>query len=186
MKGNEARVVFFLHAVDQLKDGQVSKVKPLRRSFAVSVLLLLGLLLGLGVLIFVLLQFGVQTRSQQEPVSAFSDATTESPERSTEVPFPEPEVPDTERIGESEPEQIDQSRRNDSTMAIEQPTEIIRPGITYDSLSQTQMKQLSSKNTPHQIYHLQWPQNWRDLLHGCSTPWLHPQVSCWPILPSSS
>ena len=186
MKGNEARVVFFLHPVDQLKDGQVSKVQPLRRSFAVSVLLLLGLLLGLGVRIFVLLQCRVQTRSQQEPVSAFSDATTESPERST-VPFPEPEVPDTERIGESEPEQIDQSRRNDSTMAIEQPTEIIRPGITYDSLSQTQMKQLSSKNTPHQIYNiLQCPENWRDLLHGCSTPWLHHQVSCWPILPSSS
>ena len=61
MKGNEARIVFFLHPVDQLKDGHVSKVQPLRRSFVVSVLLLLGLLLGLGVLVFVLLQFGVQT-----------------------------------------------------------------------------------------------------------------------------
>ena len=69
MKGNEARVVFFLHPVDQLKDGQVSKVQPLRRSFAVTVLLLLGLLLGLGVLVFVLLQFGVKTRNQQELVS---------------------------------------------------------------------------------------------------------------------
>ena len=75
MKGNEARVVFFLHPVDQLKDGQVSKVQPLRRPFAVTVLLLLGLLLGLGVLVFVLLQFGVETRSQQESVST------------TEVPF---------------------------------------------------------------------------------------------------
>ena len=80
---------------------------------------------------------------------------------------------------------INQSGAND----LELPIEKIQPGITYtwyNSLSQIQMKPFSSKNTPHQIYHLQWPQNWRSLLHGCSTPWLHPQVSCWPILPSSS
>ena len=81
MKGNEARVVFYLHPVDQLKDGQVSRVQPLWRSFVVYVLLLLGLLLGLGVLVFVLLQFGVQTRSQQEPVPF--DTKTESTVRET-------------------------------------------------------------------------------------------------------
>ena len=64
MKGNEARVVFFLHPVDQLKDGQVSRVKPLRSSFVVYFLFLLGLLLGLGVLVYVFLQ----AVSQQEPV----------------------------------------------------------------------------------------------------------------------
>ena len=128
MKGNEARVVFFLHPVDQLKDGQVSKVQPLltalRRSFAVTVLLLLGLLLGLGVLVFVLLQFGVETKSQQEPLSTTEvpfDTTTKSPvtERTRE-----PESAGTERSTEVK---INQSGEND----MELPIEKIRPGITY-------------------------------------------------------
>ena len=120
MKGNEARVVFFLHPVDQLKDGQVSKVQPLRRPFVVTVLLLLGLLLGLGVLVFVLLQFGVETKSRQEPLST------------TEVPFAkspvtertrEPESAGTERSTEVK---INQSGEND----MELPKETIQPGIT--------------------------------------------------------
>ena len=116
MKGNEARVVFFLHPVDQLKDGQVSKVQPLRKSFVVTLLLLLGLLLGLGVLVFVLLQFGVETRSQQEPV-AFN-TTTESPvtERTRE----------TERSTEVT---INQMGSNDSTTETMLPTKIILPGM---------------------------------------------------------
>ena len=69
MKGNEARVVFFLHPVDQLKHGKVSRVQPLRSSLRVTFLFFLGLL-GLGVLVYVLLQFGVQIRGQQELVSA--------------------------------------------------------------------------------------------------------------------
>ena len=124
MKGNEARVVFFLHPVDQLKDGQVSKVQPLRSLFAVTVLLLLGLIHGLGVLVFVLLQFGVETRSQQESVSTPDlpfDATTKSPEtKRTRKPVSF----DT----------IDQSRGNDSPTETELPTEIIQPGITYDTI----------------------------------------------------
>ena len=110
MKGNEARVVFFLHPVDQLKDGQVSRVRPLRSSFVVSFLLLLGLLLGLGVLVYVLLQFGFQTRSQQEPVSTREvpfDTTTESPV--------------TARIANVT---SNQTRGNDSS------TENIPPGVT--------------------------------------------------------
>ena len=110
MKGNEARVVFFLHPVDQLKDGQVSRVQPLRSSFVVSFLLLLGLLLGLGVLVYVLLQFGFQTRSQQEPVSTREvpfDTTTESPVRA--------------RIANVT---SNQTRGNDSS------TENIPPGVT--------------------------------------------------------
>ena len=123
MKGNEARVVFFLHPVDQLKDGQVSRVQPLRRSFAVTVLLLLGLLLGLGVLVFVLLQFGVETRSRQEPLSTTEvpfDTTTKSPvtERTRE-----PESAGTERSTEVK---IKPSRANEAEL----PMEKIQPGIT--------------------------------------------------------
>ena len=124
MKGNEARVVFFIHAVDQLKDGQVSRVQPLGRSIAVTFLLLLGLLLGLGVLVFVLLQFGVQT---EVPFTT----TTESPvtER-TEEPVPTTlETLETEGSTEAT---SNQSRANDSTKETEIPTEeIIQPGITY-------------------------------------------------------
>ena len=128
MKGNEARVVFFLHPVDELKDGQVSEVKPLRRSFAVNVLLLLGLLLGLGVLVFVLLQFGVQTRSQQEPVPV-TERTGELVPTETEVPF------DTtlEKEGSTEVTR-NESRANDSSTETELPTEIIQPGIMYHTI----------------------------------------------------
>ena len=64
MKGNEARVVFFLHPVDQLKDGQVSKVKTLGSSFGILSLLLLFFLLALGLLLYLFLPFVVQTRQQ--------------------------------------------------------------------------------------------------------------------------
>ena len=121
MKGNEARVVFFLHPVDQLKDGQVSKVQPLRRSFAVTVLLLLGLLLGLGVLVFVLLQFGVETRSQQEPLS-----TTEVPFNTT-TKSPVTEATTLESAQRSTEVKIKQSRANE----VELPKEKIQPGMMY-------------------------------------------------------
>ena len=114
MKGNEARVVFFLHPVDQLKDGQVSQVKPLTSSFGIRFLLLLGLLLALGVLLFVFLQFGVQARSQQEPVS-----TTEVPFNTTTERTEDPDSFDT----------TNQSKGNESTTATELPTEIFQPGM---------------------------------------------------------
>ena len=58
MKGNEVRVVFFLQPVNQFKDGEVTKVeKSFWSHFGFrSLLLLLGLLLGLGVLAYVLVQ----------------------------------------------------------------------------------------------------------------------------------
>ena len=65
MKGNEARVVFFLHPVDQLKDGQL---KPQMSSFGVLPYLLLGLILGFALLLYLLLPFGVRT-SRQELIS---------------------------------------------------------------------------------------------------------------------
>ena len=113
MKGNEARVVFFLHPVDQLKDGQVSRVQPLSSSFVSSFLLLVGLLLALGVLVYVLLQFENQTISQQELVTT----TIESP-----------------AIGRVTEVTSNQTRRNDSSTKTELPTEIIPPGIMYDSI----------------------------------------------------
>ena len=120
MKGNEARVVFFLHPVDQLKDGQVSRVKPLRSSFVVRFLFLLGLLLGLAVLVYVFLQFGIQAESQQEPVSTTEvsfDTTTESAV--------------TARTTEARSNQI---RGIDSTTETELPTEINPPGMMRDSI----------------------------------------------------
>ena len=131
MKGNEARVVFFLHPVDQLKDGKVSRVKPLRSSFVVRFLFLLGLLLGLGVLVYVFLQFGVQAGSLEEPVSTTEvsfDTTTESAvsERITEV-------------------RSNQTKGNYSAIETEPSTEIISPGITCDS-----METNLSNNTTHQ------------------------------------
>ena len=56
MKGNEARVVLFLHPVDQLKDGQLLEAKKTSwSSFIVGSLLVLGFLLGLGVLLYLYL-----------------------------------------------------------------------------------------------------------------------------------
>ena len=112
MKGNEARVVFFLHPVDQLKDGQLSKVKPLRSSFGIRFLLLLGLVLTIGVLVFVFLQLGVGTGSQPEqvPTTEVSSDTTESPERSIKV-------------------RRNQTRGNDSTTQIDAPKETTLPGM---------------------------------------------------------
>ena len=65
MKGNEARGVFFLHPVDQVRDGKVAKVKPLKNSLGVVSLLLPALLLGLGVLIYLFLDLEADP-SQQE------------------------------------------------------------------------------------------------------------------------
>ena len=80
MKGNEARVVFFLHPVDQVKDGKVAKVEPLKNSAGIISLLLLALLLGLGVLLYLFLTPNVDP-SQPEPVStrdtSFESTTSE-------------------------------------------------------------------------------------------------------------
>ena len=81
MKGNEARVVFFLHPVDQVRDGKVAKVEPLKNSVGIISLLVLALLLGLGVLIYLFLALKADP-SQPEP-----DSTTESfPESTTSEP----------------------------------------------------------------------------------------------------
>ena len=75
MKGNEARVVFFLHPVDQVKDGKVAKVEPLKNSVGIISLLLPALLLGLGVLIYLFLTLEADP-GQQEPVSPIEASST--------------------------------------------------------------------------------------------------------------
>ena len=77
MKGNEARVVFFLHPVDQVRDGKVAKVEPLKNSVGIISLLLLALLLGLGVLSYLYLDLEADP-GQPELVS-----TTETNSEST-------------------------------------------------------------------------------------------------------
>ena len=147
MKGNEARVVFFLHPVDQLKDGQVSRVKPLRSSFVVRFLFLLGLLLGLGVLVYVFLQFGIQAESQQELVSTTEvsfDTTTESAVtgRDTEVrgnhTRGNTKASVTERTTEVRSNQI---KGSNATMETELPTKTVPPGMMCDSILCHQSKE---------------------------------------------
>ena len=78
MKGNEARVVFFLHPVDQVNDGKAAKGEPLKNSLGIISLLLLALLLGLGVLVFLFFTLEVNP-SQPKPVStteAYSESST--------------------------------------------------------------------------------------------------------------
>ena len=69
MKGNEARVVFLLQPVDQFKDGEVAKVNRFCSFFGFRSLLLLGLLLGLGLLAYVLFQI-----EDQEPMVSTTTA----------------------------------------------------------------------------------------------------------------
>ena len=84
MKGNEARVVFFLHPVNQFKDGEVAEVKKSLWSFFGfrSVLLLLGLLLGLSVLAYVLM---TQTEGRAPEVSTTNSSFPTATTRTTSV-----------------------------------------------------------------------------------------------------
>ena len=89
MKGNEARVVFFLHPVDKVRDGKVAKVEPLKNFLGVASLLVVALLLGLGVLgyLFSPLVF----RTPQTPTTTASPITaTTISSRTIETPTPSP------------------------------------------------------------------------------------------------
>ena len=89
MKGNEARVVFFLHPVDQVRDGKVAKKAPLRNSLGVVSFLLLALLLGLGVLAY--LFSPLVFRTPQTPTTTASPITAAAiPSRTIETPTPSP------------------------------------------------------------------------------------------------
>ena len=125
MKGNEARVVFFLHPVDQLKDGQVSKVKPHKSSLGVDLLLLLGLLVGLGVLVYVLLGLGVQARGQQGLVSTAAEVSSDTTVTEYEKSDKNVTTAVTERTKEFT---TNQTRGNDSISETKMPTKARLPG----------------------------------------------------------
>ena len=113
-------------------------MKPLRSSFVVYFLFLLGLLLGLGVLVYVFLQFGIQAKSQKEAVSTTEvsfDTITESAVtgRDTEVISNEvtgndstTKAPVTEGTIEVISNQI---KGNDATMETELPKKTVPPGV---------------------------------------------------------
>ena len=89
----------------------MSKVKPLRNSFGVSVLLLLGLLLGLGVLLYLLFPFGVQSNQQRLESEAVVNNTTTKKES-------EQDKSETSTVTETpdwKPAPVTETRRNDST-----------------------------------------------------------------------
>ena len=55
MKGNEARVVFFLHPVTEFKEGMVSSRTPNKVVYRICfILLTLSIILGLGAVGYVL------------------------------------------------------------------------------------------------------------------------------------
>ena len=102
MKGNEARVVFFLQPVDQFRDGEVAKVeKSFWSYFGFRSLLLLGLLLGLGFLAYV--AYVLAQIEGPEPVTTTTapttttvtttSTTTTAHDNTTTVSPPSPTVP---------------------------------------------------------------------------------------------
>ena len=103
MKGNEARVVFFLQPVDQFKDGEVAKVgNPFWSYFGLRYLLLLGLILALGLLAYVLVQIDheplvsttvapMTTATARTTVTTTSTTTTV--DRNTTTLSPSPTIP---------------------------------------------------------------------------------------------
>ena len=86
MKGNEARVVFFLHPVNQFKDGEVAKVEKSFWSFfgfrPLLLPILLGLLLGLGVLAYLLM---AQREGRVPVVSTINASIATATTRTTSV-----------------------------------------------------------------------------------------------------
>ena len=129
MKGNEARVVFFLHPVDQLRDGQVSKVKPSRSSFGVGLLLLLGLLVGIAVLVYVSLDFGVQARSQQRLVSAAAAEVSPNTTVTEDGQYDKSDKNVTTAVTERTTETTtNRTRGNDSIAETKMPTKATLPG----------------------------------------------------------
>ena len=103
MKGNEARVVFFLHPVDQFKDGEVAKVgNPFWSYFGLRYLLLLGLILALGLLAYVLVQIDHEplVSTTQAPMTTATTrttvtttSTTTTVDRNTTTLSPSPTIP---------------------------------------------------------------------------------------------
>ena len=119
MKGNEARVVFFLHSVDQVRDGDVAKVEPLRNFLGIASLLVVALVLGLGVLCYLFSPI-VFTTTQTSITTTSPTTATTKPTRTTltEIPTPAPQKSvienstriTTENITSREPEVVSMTR----------------------------------------------------------------------------
>ena len=84
MKGNEARIVLFLHPVKEFKGGQMSKEKPKSMIPRLrSTLPFLGIALVLGVLTFVVYRF---TNKQFTDLEAFTTAVFPLKTTTTDTP----------------------------------------------------------------------------------------------------
>ena len=117
MKGNEARVVFFLHPVEQVKDGKVAKVEPLKNSVGIISLLLLALLLGLGVLIYLFLTLEI------DPIQ--TEATLRKPRKTTTTTMNHSEARSTEPVTESTTEATSEEKKDDETTTEYSPGKIV-------------------------------------------------------------
>ena len=117
MKGNEARVVFFLHPVDQLKDGKVAKVEPLKNSVGIISLLLLAMLLGLGVL------FHLSLTLEVDPIQ--TEVTARQPRKTTTTTMSHSETTSTEPVTESTSEATSEEKKDDETTTEYSPGKIV-------------------------------------------------------------
>ena len=95
MKGNEARIVLFLHPVKEFKEGQVSKAKPTSMILGFrSILLILGTTFALGVLAYVLYSF----TNNQFPNLEVTSTTASSYQTDTPALTTESEVQPTKPV----------------------------------------------------------------------------------------
>ena len=77
MKGNEARVVFFLHPVTEFKEGMVSSRTPNKVVYRICfILLTLSIILGLGAVGFVLFTIA---KKEYLPLDFFSPSPGSTP-----------------------------------------------------------------------------------------------------------
>ena len=121
MKGNEARIVLFLHPVKDVKEGhKVSQEKPtsMLPKFR-SILLILGTVLALGVLAFVLTRF----ENNQQRHEEFSSTAVHPLESTKTDPF------ETEK-NESEFSRTNITEPIATTMAAERTASTTRTTLT--------------------------------------------------------
>ena len=96
MKGNEARVIFFLHPVKEFKEGQVSQAKPKSMVLRLrSVLLGLGTLLAIGVLAYVLYRLTNEQKGRDGTSTIRTTTTTTTTTTKTILPLTTVEVTPT-------------------------------------------------------------------------------------------
>ena len=117
MKGNEVRVAFFLHPVDQVRDGMVAKVEPIKNSVGIISLLLLAMLLGLGVL------FHLSLTLEVDPIQ--TEATLRKPRKTTTTTMSHSEARSTKPVTESITEATSEEKKDDETTTEYSPGKIV-------------------------------------------------------------